>query len=163
MKKLFFIAFIICKSTGLKTELTSNFIPVISMMLPGILIGAIGEEIGWRSFLQRMLDRKYSLLMASIITGLGWGLWHMGHYANGFRFMACFLIFTISASIILGRILRGTAYSLIVSVFFHASINISFLIFFKKSLSNAPAMAVIGFTWLIAGMGLIVLNRKILS
>lgn len=156
---IFSIVFVISKSLGLEMELTFDFNHLILPMLPGILIGATGEEIGWRSFLQPMLERKHSPLLASIITGLAWGLWHMGHYANGLRFMMGFLIFTVSASIVLARILRGTTYSIIVSVFFHASVNICFLIFFRKSLSSAAPMIVVGITWLIVVIGFMILSK----
>lgn len=45
-------------------ELTGDFAPLLSSMLPGILIGATGEEIGWRSFLQPMLERNHSKIVA---------------------------------------------------------------------------------------------------
>ena len=47
-------------------------------MLFGIIIGSIGEEIGWRSFFQPFLETKYSKNISSIIVGVVWGLWHIG-------------------------------------------------------------------------------------
>lgn len=49
--------------------------------LPIILLfaipGAIGEELGWRSYFQVHLDEKYALVVAGSITGAIWGLWHL--------------------------------------------------------------------------------------
>ena len=109
------------------------------MLIIGILIGSIGEELGWRSFLQPNLEKKYSVLLASIIVGSIWGFWHIGHYKNGLLFMIGFLIFTVSASIILAWILRDTSYSIIISVLFHVSINLGFFVLFKNSLTKETA------------------------
>ena len=100
----------------------------------GTIIGSIGEEIGWRSFLQPTLEKKYSVIFSSITVGLIWGLWHMQYYINGILFVLVYIIFTISVSIILVFILKDTKYNIIISSMFHASINISFRIFLINSI-----------------------------
>ncbi len=47
---LLFISFFIGKLMDLEIERTTNLVPLFSVMITGILIGAIGEELGWRSF-----------------------------------------------------------------------------------------------------------------
>jgi hypothetical protein len=61
--------------------------------------------------------------------------------------MAGFLVFMVSASVILRILLDKTANNLIVAVFFHLSINISFFIFFKDTLTNDKMIWVNGFIW----------------
>ncbi len=146
---LIYISFFIGKLAGLDIEITSDLVPVFSIMIVGICIGAAGEEFGWRSFLQAIFERNYSVLVSSIIVGSIWGLWHIGHYKNGLFFMLGFLIFTISASIVLAWILRDTKYSLIISILFHTSINLGFYVFFKNSLTNSKLMFINGIIWLI--------------
>lgn len=109
------ISFALGKLIGLKVEFTKDLTPLISVTLIGILIGSIGEEIGWRSFLQPTLEKNSPVLWASTVVGLIWGLWHIGHYKNGVLFMVGFLIFTISASIILAWI-----YQLILDSLFYS-------------------------------------------
>ena len=45
---------------------------IISIILSGGL-----EEFGWRSFLQPALEKKFSFLPASLITGIIWAIWHI--------------------------------------------------------------------------------------
>jgi membrane protease YdiL (CAAX protease family) len=154
------IAFIIGKLIGLEPKFTNDLTPLISIMLIGIIIGSVGEEIGWRSFLQPTLEKNNSVILASIIVGLIWGLWHIGHYKNGLLFMIGFLIFTISASIILAWILRETRYNIIIAVLFHTSINIGFFMLFKNSLTDSKLMIINGIVWLIPAIGIVLMTGK---
>jgi membrane protease YdiL (CAAX protease family) len=118
------------------------------------------ECLRWRSFLQPTLEKNYSVLLASIIVGLIWGLWHIGHYKNGLFFMIGFLIFTISASIILAWVLRDTKFNIIISVLFHISINIGFFVLFKNSLTDSKLMIINGIVWMIPAIGIVILTGK---
>lgn len=154
------ISYFIGKLNGLEIQLTNDLTPLFSIMVIGILIGSIGEELGWRSFLQPNLEKKNSVLLASIIVGLIWGFWHIGHYKNGLIFMIGFLIFTVSASIILAWILRDTRYSILISVLFHTSINIGFFVLFKNSLTDSKLMIINGIVWMIPTIGIIIMTGK---
>ncbi|MDR3271903.1 MAG: CPBP family intramembrane metalloprotease [Flavobacteriaceae bacterium] len=158
---LFAITFFIGKQIGLNVKITEKLSKLIPVMLVGMLLGALGEEIGWRSFLQPVLEKKSSILFASIIIGLIWGLWHVGHYKNGFLFMTGFLLFTTSASIIIAWLLRNTEYNLIVAAIFHLSINIGFVFFFYNSLEDGKFMLINGIVWLIPAIGIIIMNGKV--
>ncbi len=157
---IIFISFFIGNLIGLEIEKTKNLSPLGSVIIIGMLIGAIAEELGWRSFLQPLLERKNSALISSIITGLIWGMWHIGHYKNGILFMTGFIIFTISASIILAWILKNSAYNIIISTVFHLSINIGFFIFFKNSLTDAKLMLINGIVWMVFAFSIVRLFSK---
>lgn len=42
-----------------------------------LLSGPLGEELGWRGFALLELQKKYPPLLASIIIGFWWGVWHL--------------------------------------------------------------------------------------
>lgn len=58
----------------------SSLEPLYSV-IPTIIIltvfAGIGEEFGWRGFAMPRLQARYNALMASIIVGMIWSLWHI--------------------------------------------------------------------------------------
>jgi uncharacterized protein len=159
---LFTLTYFIGKLSGTDVKIKPDLFPVIFVMLSGIIIGAIGEEIGWRSFLQPSLENRFPVIISSIIVGCIWGLWHVGHYKNGLIFMLGFLLFTISASIIVMYLLKDTQYSIIISSIFHISINIGFMVFFYNNLENTKLFLINGFVWLLTAIILTLCGKKYL-
>ena len=149
---VFGLGFFLCQLFGVKTTITENLAQSLPLALVGMLVGAIGEEIGWRSFLQPNLEKSNSVLLSSIITGLMWGFWHIGHYKNGLFFMLGFLLFAVSASVVLRRILAETSNNLLISVLFHFSINICFVVFYKNSLTDSNMILVNGALWAVVAI-----------
>ncbi len=135
---LIFVSFSVGKLAGLEIEKTSNLSSLFSVIIVGMLIGAIGEELGWRSFLQPILERKNSVLISSIIVGLIWGMWH-----------------------ILGWLLRNSEYNIVIATAFHLSINIGFFTFFRNALTNPKLMLINGIVWGIFAMGMLMVTTKI--
>jgi len=154
------IGFYLCILFNLHFGYTNNFLTILPMVLGGMIFGAIGEEIGWRGFLQPTLERQYSIIPSAIIVGLFWGLWHIGNYQYGITYMIGFLLFTISASVILRILLNKTENNLIVSVFFHLSINIGFFIFFKNSLTNEKMICINGFIWALTAFVISIISDR---
>lgn len=62
-----------------KTYIPNSYsVKLLIMTVLGTLIGCIGEEIGWRGFMQPSFNRKYSLFSSAVFTGVLWGAWHFG-------------------------------------------------------------------------------------
>jgi membrane protease YdiL (CAAX protease family) len=50
---------------------------LLGRAVPLFLIPGIAEEFGWRGFLQPHLQRDRGALVASLLVGATWGLWHL--------------------------------------------------------------------------------------
>jgi membrane protease YdiL (CAAX protease family) len=157
---IYSITFSIGKLSKIELQININFLYIIFNYGIWIIFGAIGEEIGWRSFLQPMLDKKYPIIISSLIVGLIWGFWHINHFINGPIFVFGFLLSTISYSIIIMFLLKNTEYNIIISSMFHASMNISFKIFLENSYGNARLFLINGIIWLIIAIIIVIFERK---
>jgi len=151
----------------LEIEISHDILSVFIKTGIGTIIGAIGEEIGWRSFLQPTLEKKYSVFVSSIIVGLIWGIWHMQHYIHGPIFVFMYLIFTISVSIIIVFLSKDTQYNIIISSIFHASMNMAFNIYFGFIGSDSKKLLTIfsinSIVWLIFAAIIVLLQRDYFS
>ncbi|MGE7023343.1 CPBP family intramembrane glutamic endopeptidase [Solibacillus cecembensis] len=72
------ILFIITNNSEVNSIFTvSSWGLLIYFFFISLLSGPLGEELGWRGFAQMELQKKYSPLIASIIIGFWWGIWHL--------------------------------------------------------------------------------------
>ncbi|WP_433207464.1 lysostaphin resistance A-like protein [Nocardia sp. CA-107356] len=72
------------------------------------LIGAGGEEIGWRGLMQPMLESRMTRFAAISATGTTWALWHVQAFAAGPVTAACFLVSAMAFAIVLGYLGNGS-------------------------------------------------------
>ncbi|ANP56297.1 CPBP family intramembrane glutamic endopeptidase [Streptomyces griseochromogenes] len=110
------------------------------------LIGACGEEIGWRCFLQPLLRTRLGPLAASSATGLVWGLWHVQVLAQSPAYAAGFLLATVTMSITLGLALErlGGLHRLLLAGGFHALVNLGMLLFMNEETGAPSPMLLFG-------------------
>jgi membrane protease YdiL (CAAX protease family) len=107
------------------------------------LVGACGEELGWRSFLQPHLQQRYSPVVSALIVGVLWGTWHVEYFSDGLLFVAAFLAMAVAISVILAELTRGVS-SLAVAGVFHWLLNLAILLllnFANGDLADVTALA----------------------
>jgi len=93
------------------------------------------EEMGWRGYAQDVLQEKHSALVASLILGIVWSLWHLpasfipGTYQAGLGIgtLEFWLHFAgiVVLSIVVSWIYINTNRSILIMVIFHAMINLA--------------------------------------
>ena len=114
-----------------------NLIPLYLVMV--VLMpwnGPIGEEFGWRGYALPKLQNKYSPLIASLVIGVIWGLWHLPSffapqdvvgalYADiGIIFIFLYTMGTIANSIFMTWLYnKSKASALVAGIIWHAAIN----------------------------------------
>jgi membrane protease YdiL (CAAX protease family) len=94
----------------------------LTMFLSQLFFGGGLEEAGWRGYLQPALERKIPLILAVLIVGIIWSLWHLPYFFlpglhYGANFFAYIIIVTIT-SFILVAIYKLTG-SIILCTLFH--------------------------------------------
>ncbi|MFF7637300.1 CPBP family intramembrane glutamic endopeptidase [Kitasatospora sp. NPDC008050] len=92
------------------------------------LLGACGEELGWRVFLQRHLETRLPRVLSAAVVGVLWGTWHVQYYAFGLAFVTAFLVMTVAVSVVMGELIGGAgAGALLVAGAFHWLLNLGTL------------------------------------
>ena len=99
----------------------------LAFILPFFLIDLIanGEEIGWRGYVLPRLQAKHTVLAASLMTGVIWGLWHIPKFLThwDWGYFALFMLDTIAKSVFLAWMYNGTGGSLLLVAMAHAAWN----------------------------------------
>ncbi|MFF0750695.1 CPBP family intramembrane glutamic endopeptidase [Streptomyces sp. NPDC004267] len=109
------------------------------------LVGACGEEIGWRCWLQPLLSGRFGPLTASVVVGLLWGVWHVQVFAQAPAYAAGFLVATVAMSVVLGLGLeRIRAGRLALAGGFHTLVNLGMLLFMDEESGAVPPMLLFG-------------------
>ncbi|MCP4422174.1 MAG: CPBP family intramembrane metalloprotease [Chloroflexi bacterium] len=114
-----------------------NLIPLYLVMV--VLMpwnGPVGEEFGWRGYALPKLQNKYGPLVASLVIGAIWGIWHLPSFfaplgvisalvsALGFGFIVPYTLGTIANSIFMTWLYNKTkASALIAGIVWHAAID----------------------------------------
>ena len=96
-----------------------------------LFFGGANEELGWRGFAIPQLQQRYSPLMASVIIGLLWGLWHLPLHLNGvystgwlgLAQVAARMVFSIPFAIVLTWVFNRSGGNLLLVMLFHAANN----------------------------------------
>jgi membrane protease YdiL (CAAX protease family) len=93
-----------------------------------IFVLVIGEEIGWRGFLQPRLRTRLSLGAAGLATGVVWTLWHLPIYLAPEAGPVAFLQFAwwvLPLSVVMGAVTEDARWSVIVATVMHGAANIA--------------------------------------
>ena len=129
------------------------------ILLGGMLIGAFGEELGWRGYLQPILEGKVNVLVASLLVGVLWGLWHVGNYQHGVVYLLSFILSTIGYSVIMAWILQGTSNNVVIAWLFHFAVNVGFFLL-KDALADLSFMMLNGLVWAMVATIIVLVKRK---
>ncbi len=111
----------------------------LTPLLIGILLSPFGgpggeEPFGWRGYAQSILQGKWGPLVASVIIGIFWGVWHLPEffnptstqYAIGIGFFGPMIIMWIASSMIMTWLFNKTGGSVLVAgVIYHLMLDFS--------------------------------------
>ncbi|RKT02292.1 CAAX prenyl protease-like protein [Streptomyces sp. 3211.6] len=131
-----------------------------ALIMVAQLVGACGEEVGWRCFLQPLLRTRLGTVAASVTVGVLWGVWHVQVFAQAPAYAAGFLVATVAMSVVLGIALDGLGgwRRLLYAGGFHALVNLGLLLFLDEESGAVPPMLCFGLSCLVVATLAVVLR-----
>lgn len=108
-----------------------SVVGLLVMFFDSLIRGPLGEELGWRGYLQVELNKRFSLLKASLIVGVIWAVWHLPlWFIAGYQgldlllYIVFFAVGLIAFSVILGFV-YGRGRNLLYAILLHQMLNFS--------------------------------------
>lgn len=136
---------------------SGNFGLALLLWIP---IGALGEELGWRGFLQANLDRKWAGWLSCLVVGLLWTPFHVQFLQNGVLFLAVFALLLIAYTTVLYVLMKWSEFNVWIAMLFHTAINATNL-FFYSSLNEVRFMAINVAVWGVIALVMVLTNRDL--
>jgi membrane protease YdiL (CAAX protease family) len=149
----------------------SYLLAYLGLYVFGLLLGGpLLEEIGWRGFALPRMERLQGPLLASLILGVMWALWHLPEFlvptwaassgGGGILGIALFTLTAITFTIVITWVFNNTRASVLVAILVHTSIDAFFAplgAMFSASAVSSALPLIIGFG--VVAVVLIVLTR----
>ena len=98
-----------------------------------VLGGPLFEEIGWRGFALARMEALHGPLLASVILGVLWGLWHLPEFlvpswaassgGGGILGITLFIVITITFTVVITWVFNNTRASVLLAILVHTSID----------------------------------------
>jgi uncharacterized protein len=98
-----------------------------------VLGGPLFEEIGWRGFALARMEALHGPLLASVILGVLWALWHLPEFlvpswaassgGGGILGIALFIVTAITFTIVITWVFNNTRASVLLAILVHTSID----------------------------------------
>lgn len=135
----------------------------IVLFIPMIIGGGL-EEIGWRGLLQPELQKKYSVIISTLIVGVIWGAWHIpffkvpGTNQSSMNYL-WFFVFAIALSFSLSAIFNATK-SIFLCIIFHTLINSFWEVYVPDSSRIMSAFCMLAFSMIVFFVIMKITNRK---
>ena len=108
--------------------------------------GAMGEELGWRGYLLKELNKRHTLFMSGRIVGIVWGFWHLPLWIiSGYSgislllYVAYFLVSIVSTSLVI-TVFYSRQWNLLIPIWIH------FLFNFALRLVKMDILPLLGWT-----------------
>ena len=112
----------------------SYLLSYLALFVFGLLLGGpLLEEIGWRGFALPRMERLQGPLLASVILGVMWALWHLPEFlvptwaassgGGGILGITLFTITAITFTIVITWVFNNTRASVLVAILVHTAID----------------------------------------
>ncbi len=122
-------------------------------------LGALGEEIGWRGYLQQRLKGNLPGIVIAVLIALLWAPIHVQYFANGIVFFAFFTLLIISFSVFIYAI-TADAFSVVLATVFHLAVNYASM-FFYDMVNSTVFMGLYALIWTLIAAAIVLKNKEL--
>lgn len=111
-------------------ETTSISVGMLAaMILFNLILGPLGEELGWRGYLQEHLGKRVGWLDASLLVGVIWFIWHLPLWAidspHAQIAMPLFAGHVMCYAVLIGAAHTLSGGSILPAILIHLTVNLS--------------------------------------
>jgi membrane protease YdiL (CAAX protease family) len=127
-----------------------------------MLVGAVGEEIGWRGYLHKRVAPHLNGLASSVLVGLLWLLFHVQYYEGGLLFMTSLGLVYVSLSVMAYAALARYQFNVLGATLFHLAINLTAALVYGLVLSfSLPFAIAYGVIAVVIAAAVVLLRRDL--
>jgi uncharacterized protein len=140
-----------------------------SFALVTVLGGPLLEEVGWRGFALARMESLHGPLLASVILGVLWALWHLPEFlvpswaassgGGGILSITLFIVFAITVTVVITWVFNNTRASVLLAILVHSSIDT----FTIPLAAIFPAWAIASALPLTIGFGVVAVALMVLT
>ena len=102
---------------------------VATMIAFNLILGPLGEEIGWRGYLQEGLNTRLGWLEASLVIGVIWFIWHLPLWAvespHAQLSIPLFAGHVMCYAVIIGAAYTMSGGSILPAILIHLTVNLA--------------------------------------
>jgi membrane protease YdiL (CAAX protease family) len=138
-------------------EMSFQSLPLAVLWMP---LGALGEELGWRGYLHKMLQPRLRGLYSSLLVGLLWMPIHVHFFSQGPLYLLLLAVLIIAYSIVLFTWMQASGFEVLLASIFHLSINLTNLLFLDVIYSTT-FMLVNALVWATAAAVFVLARRDL--
>lgn len=109
------------------TDIFSDPLALLSILVLITITGALGEELGWRGFALPWLQTRMNALWASLLLGVIWVIWHTPLWFAGLGFEQipfwAYFVTGVSFSVLITWACNNARGSIVIASLFHLTLN----------------------------------------
>ena len=122
---------IVAGFVGVDLALVQSISEIAAVFLFSLVLAGALEEFGWRGFAQSHLQERYNALVAAVVIGIAFGVWHYpwlllggaGYESAGVGMLVTFPIGTVLMSVIFAWLFNASGGVVPVVMVAHATVN----------------------------------------
>lgn len=132
---------------------------VLLLLFRELILGPLGEELGWRGFALPRLLQRFNPFVASLSLGAIWGIWHLPSFfvstlPQGSLEIPIFLFAALCLSFLVTWLYLHTGRSVLIGVLFHLMVNVALDAFGTSFSALAVVLAVCALLVIVLDRGL---------